>query len=210
MVPWAYVLDDLTDVLKKTRESGGLNPDPLSMREVSAMADYNLARSRNLFGGLQNAFDQRRANSRNVPMHMMPDYMMWLKTTQPDVYYHLYGPDPVPPIKQEAIVERVERKRDLRTLEERRRAPYSYIPPKETKAGAPPPPKAAPKPKAPPPPKPPPPKPATDTCKEVRDECKAMGKSGEACFRALSRKHHPDKGGSDEKMKKVNDCRGKV
>ena len=110
MVPWAYVLDDITATLRKKKENGGLNADPLSMREITAMADYNLARSKNLFGGLKNAFDQRREGSRNVPLHMMPDYMMWLKFAQPDIYYHLYGPDPLPKA----------RTRDTRGLSERR------------------------------------------------------------------------------------------
>ena len=100
MVPWAYVVDSLPDMLQKIKQEGKLWQDPLSMREISAMADYNLARSRNLFGSLKNAFDQRAQTQRNVPMHMMPDYMLWLKHTQPEVYYHLYGPDPVPQPKE--------------------------------------------------------------------------------------------------------------
>ena len=98
MVPWAYVIDDLAQTIHQVREDGKLgNSDPISMREITAMADYNLARSRNLFGSLKYAFDQRRDGNRNVPMHMMPDFRQWLKHTQPEVYYHLYGPDPVPP-----------------------------------------------------------------------------------------------------------------
>lgn len=98
MVPWAYVIDDLAQTIHQVREDGKLgNSDPISMREITAMADYNLARSRNLFGSLKYAFDQRRNGNRNVPMHMMPDFQLWLKHAQPEVYYHLYGPDPVPP-----------------------------------------------------------------------------------------------------------------
>ena len=122
MVPWAYVMDDLTQTIKKTKEDGGLgHTDPLSMREITAMADYNLARSKNVFGSLKNAYDQRRTENRNVPMHMMPDYRLWLKHAQPDVYYHLYGPDPVPP--EEFIREHTlpkARTRDTRSRNERR------------------------------------------------------------------------------------------
>jgi len=121
MVPWAYVLDDLKETLHKTQEAGGLalGHDPISMREISAMADYNLARSRNLYGGLKNAFDQRRAQGRFVPAHMMPDYMTWLKYTQPAAHYHLYGPDPIPsePLHEPRAQPRM---RDTRGLSERR------------------------------------------------------------------------------------------
>lgn len=110
MAPWAYVLDDLTQTLKKTQENGGLCPcaDPLSMHEITAMADYNLARSRNLFGSLKNAYDQRAANPRQVPMHMMPDFMTWLRTARPETADFLYGPAPRPRVA------------DTRTRSERR------------------------------------------------------------------------------------------
>ena len=90
MVPWAYVMDDLHQMIAKTQSDGGLG-EPTSMYELSAMADYNLARSRNMFGSMKNAFSLQSMN-RRVPMHMMPDYMTWLQHTQPLVYLHLYGP----------------------------------------------------------------------------------------------------------------------
>jgi hypothetical protein len=116
MVPWAYVLDDLSATLQKVKEEAAPHYDPVSMREITAMADYNLARSKNLFGSLQNAFDQRRDASRKVPMHMMPDFMTWLKYAQPDVHYHLYGPDETPPPNMRVQA----RARDTRSLKDRR------------------------------------------------------------------------------------------
>ena len=113
MVPWAFVVDNLKLTIDKVKEDGGLGEpdDPLSMREITAMGEYNLARSRNLFGSLKNAYDQRRIENRHVPAHMMPDYKTWLKHARPDVHYHLYGPDPLPPEP---------RVRDTRGLAERR------------------------------------------------------------------------------------------
>jgi hypothetical protein len=62
------------------------------MLELEAMADYNLARSQNLFGGYQNAFNQRSGKERKVSGHMMPDFVEWLRTARPQIAEHLYGP----------------------------------------------------------------------------------------------------------------------
>ena len=118
MAPWYKLVESLTAQLEKCKEDGRLGDDPISMREINAMADYNLARSRNLFGSLQNAFDQRSSSSRKVPLHMMPDFMTWLKYAQPDVYYHLYGPDPTP----DGFHYPRQRARDTRSRSERRAA----------------------------------------------------------------------------------------
>ena len=110
MAPWSYLVSDL----EKMQEQ--IARDPLSMREIDAMADYNLARSRNLFGSYKNAFDQR-ATARKVPGHMFPDYMTWLRTAQPAVATFLYGPEMLAaPLRAPPQP----RERDLRTLGERR------------------------------------------------------------------------------------------
>ena len=165
MVGWAYILDDLFDILEKTRQTGlSGNYDSAAMYELSAMGDYNLARSRNMYGSLRNAYDQRAHNSRKIPSHMMPGFMQWLKTEQPSVYTFLYG-----------------------VLDPTDAAPRYTAPPKPQ----------------------PPPKP-TDKCAEFKRECNVIGKSGAKCFRELSKKHHPDKGGSTAKFQQLNNCREKL
>lgn len=176
MVPWGYLIHDLE------RMQRAIQRDPLSMHELEAMAEYNLARSRNLYGSYKNAFNQQATTTRKVPGHMMPDYMSWLKTAQPEVYTYLYGPDTKP------VTKPIPRQRDERPFTERRRTPYTYVPPKQ----APPPPKQA------------------ESCQKFRDECNALGKQGRSCYIALSKKHHPDKGGSTQKFQQLNDCKDKL
>ena len=204
MVPWAHVLDNLHEMIRKTKEGGGL--DPISMHELSAMGDYNLARSKNIYGSLKNAYDQRATKQREVPSHMMPDYMTWMRAAYPAVYQNLYGPAPETKQTFTPQAQPEPRKRDARGFAERRahRAPQQTAapPPKPPKQTAAPP--KPPKQTAAPPPK------QTNPCQTLRDECAAMGKSGRACFKALAHKHHPDKGGDGEKMKQVNNCKDKL
>ena len=174
--------------------------DALSLHELNAMADYNLARSQSMFGSYKNAFNQQAANVRKVPAHMMPDFMTWLKTTQPQTYEFLYSP--------QQFGTPVARERDVRTFAERRRQPYAY---NYTQSKTPP--KRAPDPPKQAPPKSPgsnAPSKSPEPCQAFRDECAQIGKSGRSCYLALSKKHHPDKGGSKVTFQRLNDCKDKL
>jgi hypothetical protein len=37
-----------------------------------------------------------------------------------------------------------------------------------------------------------------------------LGKQGRSCYIALSKKHHPDKGGSTHKFQQLNVCKDKL
>jgi hypothetical protein len=114
------------------------------------------------------------------PASMMPGFMEWLAENQPVTYTFLYGE--LPPAPRQSKHRGAEPNPG-----EERHSSFSR------------------RSKPPNPPKPPP-----DECKEIRKECEALGKSGESCYRALAKKHHPDRGGTREKMQKLNDCRDKL